>query len=187
MTPGISNVTYCRKMDDVIRSIAHHKIGFLQEQKEKFSLEDYSLDLATPVTNLTPNAEVKCKIVMKKPGIEIPPMKVSLLKDGKEVGKIAQSDLPLFTLPVLEPGDYEVHAMLQGRHVPGSPLSLPVSSDSTIRDRLANLGLAPLNAKVRRVEILLKVLIGYFFEGICHREQVLRQVERGWVLVQCCC
>jgi len=136
------------KNEEFLRSITPDKIGFLQEQKDKFSIEDYSLDLATPVTKLTPNnADVKCKIVTKKPGIEIPPMKVSLFKGGKEVHKISQSDLPLFTLPVLESGDYEVHATLQGRHLLGSPLSLPVSSDSTIRDRLAKLGLAPLNAK----------------------------------------
>ena len=138
------------KNEEFLRSITPDKIGFLQEQKDKFSIEDFSLDLATPVTNLTPNAEIKCKIVVKKPGAEIPPLKVSLLKGGKEVCKISQSDLPLFTLPVPESGDYEVHATLQGRHVLGSPLSLPVSTDSTIRDRLAKFGLAPLNDKVRK-------------------------------------
>ena len=79
MTLGISNVTYCRIIGDIIIwlvDITQDKIDFLQEQKDKFSIEDYSLELATPVINLTPNAEVKCKIVMKKPGIEIPPMKV---------------------------------------------------------------------------------------------------------------
>ena len=127
MTLGISNVTYCRIIIWLV-DITQDKIDFLQEQKDKFSIEDFSLILATPVVNLTPNADVKCKIVRKKPGLDIPTMKVSLLKDGKEVHKIPQSDLPLFSLPVLEPGDYEVHAMLQGRHVPGSPLSLPVST-----------------------------------------------------------
>ena len=65
MTLGISNVTYCRIIIWLV-DITQDKIDFLQEQKDKFSIEDYSLELATPVINLTPNAEVKCKIVMKK-------------------------------------------------------------------------------------------------------------------------
>ena len=137
--------------EEFLRTITPDKIGFLQEQENKFSIEDYSLDLATPVTNLTPNAEVKCKIVSKKPSDEFPPLKVSVLKNGKEVCQIPQSDLPLFSVPVPEVGDYEVHVQMQGRHVQGSPLSLPVSSDSAIRERLAMLGLAPLNSKVKSV------------------------------------
>merc|ERR1719431_737995 len=38
--------------------------------------------------------------------------------------------------------------MMQGRHLRGSPLCLPVSSESVIKDRLAMMGLAPLDSKV---------------------------------------
>ena len=143
--------------EEFLQTITPDKIGFLQEPDNKFSFEDYSLDLTTPVTNLKPNAEVKCKIVNTKSGIEIPPLKVSLLKDGQEVCQIPQSDLPLFSVPVPVPGDYEVHAMMQGRHLRGSPLCLPVSSDSVIKDRLAMMGLAPLDSKVR-LSILVRVV-----------------------------
>ena len=46
--------------EEFLRTISPDKIGFLQEPEIKFSIEDYSLDLVTPVTNLKPNAEVKC-------------------------------------------------------------------------------------------------------------------------------
>ena len=136
---GIQGISFIGN-EKFLRTISRDTIGFLQEPENKFSIEDYSLDLVTPVTNLKPNAEVKCKIVTIKPGVEIAPMTVSLLKDVsnvpmevsvlEEVCEIPHSDLPLFSVPVKELGKYEVHAMMQGRHLRGSPLCLPLSSDS---------------------------------------------------------
>ena len=146
---------------EFLQSLTPDKIGFFQEEKKTLSLGDVSLDLATPITSLKPNSEVKCQIILSKPCLEIPPLEVSFIKNGKEVGQIPMTSLPGFSVLVTEAGEYEVIATLHGRHVLGSPLKLPIASDAVLKDRLTMMGLGPLDSKVFIIKIFSNMITDY--------------------------